>query len=278
MLAKRCKFTTTSGRLRAQVLGQLKQPRVFEPTRPVPNVHLVQKGMVLKQACRNIADYDREPVVWKGAVPRLQYGRGQDRIAQKGGLKQHHPGFVVQDVAFSPRHHTATAWVRKGVVQRCLCGLCSPCGGPQSRHMAPRILPLGKALLPRSGDHHSARGEPLPCTPPVRVPVTSRMGVLAVSTTPCSQARLPGRTLHPFDHNRPGPDERPVLDDDRRRLQRAPARRRCPHPPLRWTSAPIWAHDPTVAQVSTMVPPADIGADVDIARHHDDPPAQKSDP
>ena len=27
-----------------------------------------------------------------------------------------------------------------------------------------------------------------------------------------------------------------------------------PTPPLRWTSAPIWAQDPTVAQVSTMVP------------------------
>ena len=30
-----------------------------------------------------------------------------------------------------------------------------------------------------------------------------------------------------------------------------------PTPPARWTSAPICAHDPTVAQVSTMVFPAD---------------------
>ncbi len=27
-----------------------------------------------------------------------------------------------------------------------------------------------------------------------------------------------------------------------------------PTPPLRWTSRPIWAQDPTVAQVSTIVP------------------------
>ena len=27
-----------------------------------------------------------------------------------------------------------------------------------------------------------------------------------------------------------------------------------PTPPERWTRAPIWAHDPTVAQVSTIVP------------------------
>ena len=26
-----------------------------------------------------------------------------------------------------------------------------------------------------------------------------------------------------------------------------------PTPPARWTSAPIWAHEPTVAQVSTIV-------------------------
>ncbi len=27
-----------------------------------------------------------------------------------------------------------------------------------------------------------------------------------------------------------------------------------PTPPERWTLAPIWAHDPTVAHVSTIVP------------------------
>ena len=27
-----------------------------------------------------------------------------------------------------------------------------------------------------------------------------------------------------------------------------------PTPPERWTCSPIWAHEPTVAQVSTMVP------------------------
>jgi hypothetical protein len=32
---------------------------------------------------------------------------------------------------------------------------------------------------------------------------------------------------------------------------------------------PIWAQEPTVAQVSTMVPEFHVGADVDVTRHQD---------
>ena len=39
-----------------------------------------------------------------------------------------------------------------------------------------------------------------------------------------------------------------------------------PTPPERWTLAPTWAHEPTVAHVSTMVLAPDPGADVDVAR------------
>ena len=38
-----------------------------------------------------------------------------------------------------------------------------------------------------------------------------------------------------------------------------------PTPPERWTSAPICAHEPTVAHVSTIVRGADPRADVHVA-------------
>ena len=43
-----------------------------------------------------------------------------------------------------------------------------------------------------------------------------------------------------------------------------------PTPPERCTSRPICAHEPTVAQVSTIVPGADPRADVDVAGHEHD--------
>ena len=48
-----------------------------------------------------------------------------------------------------------------------------------------------------------------------------------------------------------------------------------PAPPARWTFAPICAHEPTVAHVSTIVPGPDPGADVHEARHHDHALAEK---
>ena len=48
-------------------------------------------------------------------------------------------------------------------------------------------------------------------------------------------------------------DERTVLHDHRRRLQGS-STPPIPTPPERWTSAPICAHEPTVAHVSTIVP------------------------
>ena len=43
-----------------------------------------------------------------------------------------------------------------------------------------------------------------------------------------------------------------------------------PTPPERCTFLPIWAQEPTVAQVSTMVPAADIGAEIDERGHQHD--------
>ena len=51
-----------------------------------------------------------------------------------------------------------------------------------------------------------------------------------------------------------------------------------PTPPERCTLAPIWAHDPTVAQVSTIVLAPDAGADVHVARHHDRRPGSRNEP
>ncbi len=59
---------------------------------------------------------------------------------------------------------------------------------------------------------------------------------------------------HALDDDAARADERAVLDDHRARPAAARARRRCPTPPDRCTSAPICAHEPTVAQVSTIVP------------------------
>ena len=49
-----------------------------------------------------------------------------------------------------------------------------------------------------------------------------------------------------------------------------------PTPPERCTFAPICAHEPTVAHVSTMVPGADPRADVHVAGHQDRRPARGS--
>ncbi len=43
-----------------------------------------------------------------------------------------------------------------------------------------------------------------------------------------------------------------------------------PTPPEMWQFLPICAQEPTVAQVSTIVPLADMGADIDEARHQHD--------
>ena len=82
-------------------------------------------------------------------------------------------------------------------------------------------------------------------------PVTSRMGVEAVSTTPAPTTAsrstiMPSTTMardptkHPssmITGRAPGGSSTPPM----------------PTPPERCTSAPIWAQLPTVAQVSTMV-------------------------
>ena len=84
----------------------------------------------------------------------------------------------------------------------------------------------------------------------VSEPVTSITGVFPVSTTPApSTAFAPTRTL---DHDAPRADERAVLDHDRRGLERF-EHSPIPTPPARCTPAPIWAHEPTVAHVSTIV-------------------------
>ena len=60
---------------------------------------------------------------------------------------------------------------------------------------------------------------------------------------------------HPgaVDDDAAAADQAVVADHDRRRPRAARARRRCRRHPTRCTLAPIWAHEPTVAQVSTMV-------------------------
>ena len=81
-------------------------------------------------------------------------------------------------------------------------------------------------------------------------PVTPMIGIDPPSTTPgaiCASA-----DAHALDDDRAGADERAVLHDQPgslRRLQHAADA----DAPERWTSAPICAHDPTVAHVSTIV-------------------------
>ena len=84
-------------------------------------------------------------------------------------------------------------------------------------------------------------------------PVTSRMAVDAVSTTPAPiTASL--ADAHALDDDAARADEHAVLDDDRARPGRlehaadADAAREVAR------RAPICAHEPTVAQVSTIVP------------------------
>ena len=97
----------------------------------------------------------------------------------------------------------------------------------------------------------TARGGTQPRCSTGSEPVTSMIGMDAVNTT-FGAITAPAPTRTPSTTIAARADESAVLDDHRPRLRRlehaadADAARR-------WTSAPICAHEPTVAQVSTIV-------------------------
>jgi hypothetical protein len=83
-------------------------------------------------------------------------------------------------------------------------------------------------------------------------PRTSITRVFAVSTTPApSTARAPTWTPSTTTQREPMNAPSSITTGAACTGSRTPP---MPTPPARWTSAPIWAHDPTVAHVSTIVP------------------------
>jgi len=87
-----------------------------------------------------------------------------------------------------------------------------------------------------------------------------------------------GQDAAPLHHHAPpplrrrAPIEAIVLDDDGALPAGAPAPPPDAHAPgERWQFLPIWAQEPTVTQVSTMVPLVDPRADIDEGGHQDHP-------
>ena len=122
---------------------------------------------------------------------------------------------------------------------------------PMIRAHTRSYVPLGKSLGRVPGTTTEPAGTRPRCSTGSG-PVTSMIGVEAVSTvlapsTAPSSTSSPSTTIDLLPMNAPSSMITGLAPGG----SRTPP---MPTPPERWTSRPIWAHDPTVAQVSTMVP------------------------